>query len=101
MADAFPGSVHVVDLGLGEAPDESVWDYAGAHGLVIVSKDDDFRQRALLLGPPPKVVIVALGNCTTDEVEQTLRAHQSTLLRFAEEDESAGLRVNRIASLTF
>lgn len=45
--------------------DES-WDYAGFHGFVIVSKDNDFRQLSFLKGPPPKVVWLSIGNAGTD-----------------------------------
>ena len=47
----FPASRHVVELGLDTASDREIWEYAGEHGLVIVSKDSDFRQLAFLLGP--------------------------------------------------
>ena len=47
----FADSRHVTELGLDTAPDREIWNYAGSHGLVIVSKDSDFRQLAFLLGP--------------------------------------------------
>ena len=34
-------------------------------GYTIVTKDADFRQRSFLLGPPPKVIWIGLGNCST------------------------------------
>ncbi|HWG42735.1 MAG TPA: DUF5615 family PIN-like protein [Gemmataceae bacterium] len=64
----FPGSVHVRDLGLAAASDPDIWAYAAANGFVIVSKDTDFQQRALLYGHPPKVIWVRLGNCSTAAV---------------------------------
>jgi len=33
------------------ADDDAVWFYARDHGLTIVSKDADFRQRSFLYGP--------------------------------------------------
>ncbi len=54
LADRYPGSAHVRDAGLAAADDEAVWAHAGAGGYAIVTKDDDFRQRSFLLGPPPK-----------------------------------------------
>lgn len=82
LAVEFPGSEHVRNVGLASAPDPSVWSYAGAQGLVIVSKDSDFQHRALLLGHPPKVVWVRLGNCSTATVAALLRARQSDLIAF-------------------
>ena len=52
----FPESAHVRDVGLASATDKAVWEYAAREGLVIATKDDDFRQRSYLAGAPPKVV---------------------------------------------
>jgi predicted nuclease of predicted toxin-antitoxin system len=38
LADQFPNSVHVRDVGLASADDELVWNYASSEGLIIVSK---------------------------------------------------------------
>jgi predicted nuclease of predicted toxin-antitoxin system len=72
----------VRDVGLSTADDQAVWLYAASRGLVIVSKDSDFQQRALLHGHPPKVVWVRLGNCTTAAVAVLLRTRQADLLAF-------------------
>ena len=74
LADLFPDSAHVRELGLASADDEAIWQLAATSGYVIVTKDDDFRQRSLLRGAPPHVVWVRLGNCRTAEVEALLRA---------------------------
>jgi predicted nuclease of predicted toxin-antitoxin system len=79
LADAFPGSAHVRDFGLSEAADSAVWEHAKRQGFTIVSKDTDFEQRALLLGHPPKVIWIRLGNCTTDAVAALLRAKRQDL----------------------
>jgi predicted nuclease of predicted toxin-antitoxin system len=88
LASEFPGSAHVRDFGLSRAPDPEVWSHAAAHGFVLVSKDVDFQQRALLLGYPPKIIWVRLGNCQTASVASLLRTHRATLLAF-EADPSA------------
>jgi predicted nuclease of predicted toxin-antitoxin system len=88
LADQFPNSMHVRDVGLEAADDQSVWNYAGSQGLVIVSKDSDMHQRSFLFGAPPKVVWVRLGNCSTSDVADLLRRHVQTLEQF-EADELA------------
>jgi predicted nuclease of predicted toxin-antitoxin system len=39
LAAEYPGSAHVRDLGMAQADDQVVWDYAKQHDYVIVSKD--------------------------------------------------------------
>lgn len=82
LADIYPNCQHVRNVGLKEAPDTEVWDYARSNGYTIVSKDSDFYQRSLTLGFPPKVIWVRLGNCTTTAVEQLLRQHVVTIAHF-------------------
>ncbi len=68
LSTEFPGSAHVRDAGLAASPDLTVWTHAAAGGFMLVSKDTDFQQRALLYGHPPKVIWVRLGNCSTEVV---------------------------------
>jgi predicted nuclease of predicted toxin-antitoxin system len=82
LADQFPNSVHVRDVGLASADDELVWNYASSEGLIIVSKDSDMHQRSFVFGAPPKVVWVRLGNCSTSDVADLLRRHVQTLEDF-------------------
>ncbi len=93
LADLFPDSEHVRNVNLHEADDRKVWEYARANGFVIVSKDEDFHQLSFLYGAPPKVVWVRLGNCTTTDIEQALRWHQTGLLKFNANEEGAFLIV--------
>jgi len=85
LADLFPDSVHVRDVGLKFAPDPLVWEYAKNNDLMIVSKDSDFHQRSFLYGFPPKVIWVRLGNCSTADVERVLRTNFDTIKSFYED----------------
>ena len=73
LADLYPGSAHLQDVGLDRASDVEVWTYALKNGYAIVSKDSDFNERAMLYGPPPKVIWIRRGNCNTQQIEQILR----------------------------
>ena len=64
---------HLADLSLLTAPDSEVWDRGRDPGVVILSKDSDFYDRALLLGPPPHVLHIAVGNCTNERLMEILR----------------------------
>ena len=56
LESLYPGSSHVRLIGLRDAGDDAIWDYARDHDFIIVSKDSDFHQRSLLFGFPPKVI---------------------------------------------
>jgi predicted nuclease of predicted toxin-antitoxin system len=73
LSDIYPGSAHLRDCGLRGASDLEVWQYARENGFAIVSKDSDFSQRSFLLGSPPKVIWLRIGNCTTTRVDFVLR----------------------------
>jgi predicted nuclease of predicted toxin-antitoxin system len=73
LANECPGSERVLALGLAGATDERIRARSAANGYVLVTKDEDFHGLSVLLGPPPKVVWVRLGNCTTVRVAQLLR----------------------------
>jgi predicted nuclease of predicted toxin-antitoxin system len=82
LADLFPGSTHVRHVGLEAADDDTVWQYAATHGLVIVSKDADFHERSFLFGPPPKVIW---------KIGAILREHHAELLAFEGDEAGAFL----------
>ena len=78
----YPDSTHVRLLGLRDADDVVVWEFARDHDFIIVSKDSDFHQRSFVLGFPPKVIWIRLGNCPTADIESIFRDHQSGILEF-------------------
>jgi predicted nuclease of predicted toxin-antitoxin system len=75
LADVFPNSGHVYQLGLDRASDEEVWAYARDNEFIIVTKDADFSELGTLRGFPPKVIWIRAGNCTTAQIEALLRLH--------------------------
>lgn len=91
LADVFPGSNHVRNLGLKIAADPAVWDFAKLNGYVIVSKDDDFRQLSFTYGHPPKVIGILTGNCPTAAVELILRASHALIGTFLADPQAAYL----------
>jgi predicted nuclease of predicted toxin-antitoxin system len=91
LADLYPGSTHVREIGLQAADDETVWQYAITHGFAIVSKDADFHERSFLIGHPPKVIWIRRGNCSTDEVAAILQDHHPEMLAFELDEEGSFL----------
>ena len=94
LSDLFPHSVHVRDVGLKAADDPAVWKYAQDNSFIICSKDSDMHQRSFLMGYPPKVVWVRLGNCTTSDVEKLLRRHFAAIEMFAGDDYASFLTLS-------
>ena len=91
LADVFPGSLHVRDVGLARAADEELWVHARDAGLTIVSKDSDFQHRGFVEGFPPKIVWLRVGNCSTAEIGSLLRRHASDMDRFEQDPSSSVL----------
>ena len=83
----FPGTMHVSSAGLAGSGDEAIWRYAGEHGFVVLSKDSDFNQRALLRGHPPKIVWARVGEMRTNEIAATVLARADELDRFEDDAE--------------
>jgi predicted nuclease of predicted toxin-antitoxin system len=94
LADLFPDSVHVREVGLASANDSAVWAYAATNQLTIVSKDSDFRQRSFLFGAPPRVIWVRIGNARTADVAAAIRASRERILAFESDPEGALLVVS-------
>ena len=82
LADLGVTIVHVRHAGLQTADDSRIWDHAAEHEFMIVSKDGDFNNRAFLFGPPPKVVWIQRGNCSTRDIEDLLRARHQDVIAF-------------------
>ena len=56
-----------------------------------MTKDEDFHRLSVLLGPPPKVIWVRLGNCSTDDVIRLLRVRREEIEGFVAHEEAAFL----------
>jgi len=52
----------VRELGLREAEDDTIWDYALANQAVIITKDQDFADRLLSSRTAPIIVWLRIGN---------------------------------------
>jgi predicted nuclease of predicted toxin-antitoxin system len=55
LADIYPECVHVREVGLRDADDSAIWEYAKQNDYALVSKDSDFQQRSLFYGAPPEL----------------------------------------------
>ena len=88
LADIYPDSAHVFSLGLGEALDMEIWQYAHDHDYIIVTKDADFSEVGIIKGFPPKIIWIRRGNCSTKDIETILRENYSAISNLSEDRET-------------
>ncbi len=80
----YPNSQHVFLLGLDQADDRILWEYAKQNEFIIVTRDADFNELSILRGYPPKVIWVRRGNCSTKQIEEILRGNLEDIQAFSE-----------------
>ncbi|MGI8740447.1 MAG: DUF5615 family PIN-like protein [Gammaproteobacteria bacterium] len=85
LADIYPDSAHVRDLGLIGAKDSRIWTRAAKDGFLLSSKDTDFYQRSIAFGAPPKVIWLRAGNSSTSAIATLLRQRYVVVRRFHED----------------
>lgn len=84
LADLYPDSQHVFLIGLDQADDRVLWEYANQNDFTVVTRDSDFSELSLLRGFPPKVIWIRRGNCSTGQIEEILRSHYQDIIQFSE-----------------
>ena len=89
LADLYPGTSQIELIGLRGATDTVVWEHAKAEDYVLVSKDNDFRQRSFQFGAPPKVVWLSVGNAGTAVISRLLRESREEIECFLAAPEAA------------
>ena len=94
LGDLYPGSTHVFSCGDIRTDDKRIWEHARTHGFVVVSKDADFRGLSFLLGAPPKVIWLRVGNASTSAIERLLRDRFSDAIDFEVSQDAALLIVS-------
>jgi predicted nuclease of predicted toxin-antitoxin system len=72
LSERFPGSSQAGLLGLERSADEQLCDFAAENDFVLVSKNDDFPALVVARGYRPKLIQIALGNASNDEVLSAL-----------------------------
>lgn len=95
IADVYPGTVHVKQIGWLRKADGEIWEYAKEPGYVIASKDGDFHQLSLLRGFPPKVIYLDVGNCATAAILALLREKSADIMAFGQSPAASILVLTR------
>ncbi|HNT49079.1 MAG TPA: DUF5615 family PIN-like protein [Cyclobacteriaceae bacterium] len=82
----FPDSEYVrSNVGV-SADDLAVWEYVLKNNFIILTKDNDFDERSLVNGCPPKVVHIICGNRSTEYILELIVKNQKELIVFGTTD---------------
>jgi predicted nuclease of predicted toxin-antitoxin system len=94
LRDIFPEIIHTTEVLLETATDEEVWLYAKLNSCLLISKDSDFIEKAVIKGHPPKIIWIKAGNCSTDKIELLLRKNQRLIEDFIADKENSVLTIS-------
>ena len=94
LAAPFPGLIHVRDVGLKQAADEEIWDWAKENSYIVITADGDFVALVKRRGSPPKLIHVERCDFPFQVIEELLRQNAIRISEF-EKDPIAGLSTLR------
>ncbi len=83
LENSFPESKHVNQVGLENSTDAAIWDFARINSFIIVTFDADFYDLALLMGVPPKIIWLRIGNASTLAIVNILMKNKTLIKEFA------------------
>lgn len=93
MSAIYKGSIHVDECKLSNSSDSSLWEYAKANDLVILTKDSDFHHMSNTFGCPPKVVRLTCGNKTTKAIIAIFQTQKTIIDTFITSDNICYLEI--------
>lgn len=69
---------------LENATDLQIWEFAKKNNFTIVTMDSDFNDISTLLGFPPKVIWIRVGNLQTKDIRGKLVTYMEDIKHFIE-----------------
>jgi predicted nuclease of predicted toxin-antitoxin system len=83
IQQAFPNIAHVKSLNLIDENDYKIFKFARQNGFdAILTLDEDFYNILLEYNPPPKVIWLRIGNCSTAHLAQIILNNQTDIQTF-------------------
>jgi len=86
ISDFYPNAKQVRELGLENATDNEIFEYAKKNNYSIVTFDSDFFDLNILKGFPLKIIWIRTGNTTTKNLEIILKNKYELIKSFMLED---------------
>jgi predicted nuclease of predicted toxin-antitoxin system len=89
--------MHVRDVGLKQADDQSIWDWAKANNYPVITTDADFIALSKRLGWPPRVIHIEHCDFPFRVIEDLLRRSAVRIAAF-DKNEQATVLVLRLSA---
>ena len=90
--EAFlPHSSQVRLLGLENAKDSDIWEYAKNNDYTIITFDTDFYDLSLIKGTPPKIIWLRIGNTSTTSLIDCLKLNFELIAEFIQNNDYKNL----------
>jgi len=86
IIDIYPNAKQVKELGLENATDNEIFEYAKKNEYAIVTFDSDFCDLNIIKGYPPKIIWIRTGNTTTKNLEKIIRQKYELINSFLTEN---------------
>ncbi len=80
LNEAGHEALPVREVGLREAEDDAICEYALRVGAVIITKDEDFAAKAKGVAAAPVIVWLRIGNCSNEELRAWLEPRLSGIV---------------------
>lgn len=78
-----PESLHVSRIGFMQpVSDLDIWNFAKKNDFILISFDEDFQDLSHLNGFPPKVILLRVGNSSTQHISEILSSKWSDVEQF-------------------
>jgi predicted nuclease of predicted toxin-antitoxin system len=86
LRELYGDIVHVREVGLRQADDRSIWDWAKVRGYAVITSDADFVAMSHRLGFPPKVIHIEQCDFPFRIIEDLLRRSAIRITDFEKDD---------------
>jgi predicted nuclease of predicted toxin-antitoxin system len=93
ILDDYPGSTQIALLGMEQACDLAIWEYAKSNSFVIVTRDSDYLDLSALYGQSPKIIWLRSGNQSKAAVIHLLLKSKGAIERALEQDGNACIEI--------
>ncbi|WP_017733714.1 DUF5615 family PIN-like protein [Nafulsella turpanensis] len=93
LEDIFPEAKQVRHLGLENASDIQIFEFAKKNGYAVVTFDSDFVDLNVIKGFPPKIIWLKTGNLTTKAISELIHKNLMVIQTFLKSEENEILEV--------